>query len=326
MRSLMPGLLLAAVLSQAAAAADTQTVAYPGPCDASAAVAMSSTLFLVANDEDNVLRANRQGQTAPPVYSLDLSRFLAPDPDRPEVDLEAAAPVGNRIYWIASHSTSGKGKASPGRRRFFATDVSVINDQVSLAPVGLPYKGLVQAFEDTPALRDLQLAKAATIAPELPGGLNIEGLSATPTGELLIGFRNPVPEGKALLIPLKNPAEVIAGKSARLGSPIALDLAGRGVRSIEYVAARREYLIVAGPAGDGGAFGLYRWSGNPVEAPRPVPDIAFTGLQPEAMAPDGKERVWIFSDDGSRPLDNGKACKDTAAARQSFRGLSVAAP
>jgi len=318
---LLLGLLLASVLSQAAPA--PQTVAYPGPCDASAAVAIGDGLFLVANDEDNVLRAYRHGQPALPVYALDVSAFLAPDPALPEVDLEAAAPVGNRIYWIGSHSTNGKGKARPSRRRFFATDAQVVNDHVTLTPVGQPYRDLIRAFGDTPALRHLHLATAARIAPELPGGLNIEGLSATPSGALLIGFRNPVPEGKALLIPLENPAGVIAGQAARLGAPIALDLAGRGVRSIEYVAARQEYLIVAGPAGDSGVFGLYRWSGNPMTAPRPVPDTEFTGLQPEALAPDGQGQVWAFSDDGSRLLDDGKACKDSAPDRQSFRGLSV---
>jgi len=313
----MLALLLASILTQAA------PVAYPGPCNASAAVALVNGLFVVANDEDNVLRAYRHDRAAPPVYSLDLSTFLEADPARPELDLEGAAAVGDRIYWIGSHSTSRKGKASPGRRRFFATSVSVVKDQVTLTPMGLPYKDLVRAFEDTPALRDLHLATAAGIAPERPGGLNIEGLSATPTGELLIGFRNPIPEGKALLIPLVNPAEVIAGRPARLGAPIALELGGRGVRSIEYVAARREYLILAGPAGDGGVFGLYRWSGNPGEPPQPVAGVDFTGLQPEALTQDAKGSAWIFSDDGSRLLDDGKACKDSVAARQSFRGLSV---
>lgn len=317
----MLGLLLASVLSQATPV--PRTVAYPGPCDASAAVAISSTLFLVANDEDNVLRAYRHDRPVPPVYSLDVSGFLETNPAKPEVDLEGAARVGNRIYWIGSHSTNRKGKASPSRRRLFATDVQIVNDQVTLTTAGLPYKDLVQAFEDTPALRHLHLAKAAGIAPERPGGLNIEGLSATPTVALLIAFRNPILEGKALLIPLENPAEVIRGEPASLGAPIALELGGRGVRSIEYVAGRKEYLIVAGPAADGGTFGLYRWSGNPLDPPRPVPGIDYTGLWPEALTQEGKGPVWIFSDDGGRRIDDGKDCKDSPAARQRFRGLSV---
>ena len=316
-------LLLAAIVTQAAPL--TSSEAYPGPCDASAAVAISGALFVLANDEDNVLRAYRHDRAAPPVYSLDVSSFLEPKPAKSEVDLEGATTVGNRIYWIGSHSTNSKGQASPSRRRCFATDAQVVNGQVHLTPVGLPYKDLVQAFENTPALRHLHLATAAGIAPERPGGLNIEGLSATPTGALLIGFRNPIPEGKALLIPLENPAEVIAGNPARLGAPLALDLGGRGVRSIEYVAEDREYLIVAGPAGDGGVFGLYRWSGKSGDPPQPVVGVDFTGLQPEALADDGQGGpVWIFSDDGGRLLDNGKACKDEKATRQRFRGLSVA--
>ena len=85
------------------------------------------------------------------------------------MDLEAAAALGNRIYWIGSHSTNSKGKANPSRRRLFATDVKVVGDQVTLTPVGLPYLGLVQAFNDSPALRNLHLAKVRNDCTGAPG-------------------------------------------------------------------------------------------------------------------------------------------------------------
>ena len=71
--------------------------------------------FVVANDEDNVLRIYREGRTAAPVSALDLSEFLKSDPKHPEADIEAAARIGNRIYWIASHGTNSEGELRSGR-------------------------------------------------------------------------------------------------------------------------------------------------------------------------------------------------------------------
>ena len=314
----MLGLLLAAALSQ--------TVAYPGPCDASAAVAISSTLFLVANDEDNVLRAYRLGQPAPPVYSLDLSRFLATDPNRPEVDLEAAAPVGKRIYWIASHSTNGKGKASPSRRRFFATDVSVVNDQVTLTTVGQPYTDLVQAFEDTPALRDLQLAQAATIAPELPGGLNIEGLSATPTRRVADRFPQSRSAGQGAADPAGKPRRGHCGPGRAAGRPHCAG-SGRARRAQHRVRGRAAGIPDRGRDRPATAVCSASIAGPGIRWTHPALFRALTSRgcsrRRWPAAPDGQGPVWIFSDDGSRLLDDGKACKNSRAGRQSFRGISV---
>lgn len=86
-------------------------------------------------------------------------------------------------------------------------------------------------------LDQFNLKEAETKAPKAEGGLNIEGLTATPEGELLIGFRNPIPDGKALLLPLKNPSDLVKNPDtakAIFGEPITLDLGGLGIRSIEY--------------------------------------------------------------------------------------------
>ena len=91
-----------------------------------------------------------------------------------------------------------------------------------------------------------RLADASRLSAEAEGGFNIEGLAATPEGKLLIGLRNPLPQRRALVVPLENPAELIEGKTARFGLPIELDLDQRGIRSLELVGA--SYLIVAGPS------------------------------------------------------------------------------
>ena len=57
--------LLAVSIATPTAAQQIST--FNGPCDASAAVALDASHFIVANDENNTLRIYRQGQPAPVV-------------------------------------------------------------------------------------------------------------------------------------------------------------------------------------------------------------------------------------------------------------------
>ena len=84
---------------------------YHGPCDASAAVALDAGHFVVGDDEQNMLYIYRRGQ-AQAIASLNLSKFLDTGSNQ-ESDIEGAAAVGQRIYWISSHGRDGKGKARP---------------------------------------------------------------------------------------------------------------------------------------------------------------------------------------------------------------------
>ena len=162
---------------------------------------------------------------------------------------------------------------------------------------------------------------AATRPPEAPDGLNIEGLAATPNGKLLIGFRNPIPGGLALVVPIENPKGLVKGKKAKFGSPIELDLGGRGIRSIELVGS--SYLVVAGPPADSGSFALYRWSGKFGDAATVVQGIDFKSLHPEALfALPGTDTVQVLSDDGGVETD-GVACKDRDKSKQSFRSTII---
>jgi len=300
---------------------------YRGPCDASAAVALDAEHFVVGNDEDAVLRIYRRGRATPVVRGLDLSGFLDVSPGD-EVDIEAAARVGGRIYWISSHGRSGAGRKEESRRRFFATDVvdGVTGRPAYLRTVGAPYTGLLRAMERAPELRPYRLHDAARRAAEADGGFNIEGLATTPDGRLLVGLRNPLPHGRALLIPLLNPAAVVAGEqAAELGRAIELDLAGRGIRSIERVGA--SYLIVAGPPADAGSFMLFRWSGTAGDAPQVLTDVDLQDLRPEALfvMPGGKH-IELLSDDGGIRTAAGKECKKLPRQQQSFRSLTLPLP
>ena len=303
-------------------------------CDASAAVPISSSLFVVANDEDNILRVYKRDESGESVYSKDISTDLKIKPKKkhseadilnyPEADIEGATLIGNRIYWITSHGTNSGGEQKPNRHRIFATDIEHNGDKVNLKPVGTPFVDLVQALENADNLKPFNLGKAAEKAPESEGGLNIEGLASTPEGHLLIGFRNPIPDKKALLVTLENPQAVIEDKKQpKLGKPISLDLGGLGIRSIEYSQAKSVYFIIAGSYNDDGNFQLYSWSGKTDDAATLVKGVDFQGLNPEALIiyPEEKTRIQILSDDGSKDVE-GVACKDLKNAEdKSFRSI-----
>ena len=284
---------------------------YRGLSDASAAAALDAERFVVADDERNRLKIYRRGVADPRAF-IDLSAFLGTNPGK-ESDLEGAAAVGQRIYWISSHGRSAKGEAQPRRRRFFATEP---NAAAMLAPVGQAYAGLLDDLIACPLLQRYRLAEAAEKVPEAPGGFNIEGLAAAADGSLLIGLRNPMPAGKALLIPMINPAEVVLGARALFGPAVELDLGGLAVRSIDLVGLA--YMIVAGPPGNVGGFSLWQWSGAPGEAARRLDHPDLRALHPEALfAIPGTRSVQILSDDG------GPAAKGLPEAQQTFRSITV---
>ena len=291
---------------------------YSGMCDASAAVAIDAETFIVANDEDNTLRVFRRNsagrEPAAPIAEADLSGFLKPQ-GKPETDIEGAARLGDQVYWITSHGRNKSAKLRPSRYRFFATKVTRNGRQITIEPTGKPYMRLLDDLLADERLAKYKLKAASKKAPKAKDALNIEGLCAVPNRGLIFAFRNPIRKGKALLVPLKNAADVVAGAArAEFGKPIELDLAGLGVRSIEYDELNRRFIIVAGPYKSGvGDFRLYHWSGDPAQVPKHV-KLDFAKLNPEALfiyPGGGKNRIHILSDDGTRKID-GKDCKTLA--------------
>lgn len=315
------GILLS--LGLPSANANPTAVTCRGMCDASAVVALGSEHFVVADDEDNLLRVYSRTHGGLPLHTFDLSSFLRVDPKSPEVDLEGAAPLGDRVYWISSHARNKDGKERVSRRRLFATTLSEVNGTFTIQPVGRPYLNLLTDLMQDPRLKPFNLATAARRAPKSKNALNIEGLCATPEGHLLIGFRNPIPAGKALIVRLLNPAEVIEGKSARLGGTLLLDLGGLGIRSLARSGDR--YLIVAGAYDGRGQSLLFEWHGG-ADAPRPLPRAELAGLNPEAiefLTENGVQRLLVVSDDGTRKI-GGQDCKTlTDPNLKCFRALTI---
>ena len=294
---------------------------YYGASDASAAVAVNKDTFIVADDENNVLRVYKTNNPSLPVSSLDLSIFLAVDPEHPETDIEGATMVGDRIYWITSHGRNKNGKMRTSRYRFFATKVNVQNQHVEITPIGIPCHTLVHNLVKTKAARQLGLENVTrfntnlkkrqreSLAPK-KAGLNIEALCASADGNTLyIGFRNPRPyethtsRAKALVVPLENPRLVIEkGGQPDFGEPILWNLGGLGIRSMEYSPFHKFYFIVAGTHNQESKFALYRWLGEKNTQPAFVTEICTDNYDftPEALAVfKGSNRLLLLSDDGS---------------------------
>jgi hypothetical protein len=298
-----------------------ECLVFRGASDASAAVAVSDDMFVVADDENNILRLYETSKAGQPIASFDMTSFLDIEPDHPEADIEAAAMIGSRIYWITSHGRNKDGKLRPNRYRFFATDVFIENRSVNLRPAGKPYRNLIHELLKTQPARRLGLDKATRFGAELKKkdreklapkneGLNIEGLCASPDGGILyIGFRNPRPKdrqtsrAKAIVIPLLNPNRIIdVGEPPVFSEPILWDLNGLGIRSMEYSRFHKACFIIAGGPDEDVGFTLYRWSGRPDSMPVLERELSMgkSKFTPEALIPFEKsKRLLMLSDDGS---------------------------
>ncbi len=313
------GLILSTAVGFEAAAQKIKTETFTGMCDASAAVALGENEFLVANDEDNNLRVfNLNTPNEPQILGLsEIYKGVIFDGEDLEIDLEGAARIGDRIFWIGSHSTSKKGNFRAARHRLFAVQISrAASGKYNAVAAGQIYTNLIAEIEQDARFNDFKIKEAKAIKPKDTGGLSIEGLAAAPDGSLLIAFRNPLRGGqikdgfliggKALIVKLLNPTEVIKGAAARFDAPVELDLGGYGIRSLEYNAAKENFFIVAGPYHANEQTPrevnrIYTWSGKPKDTPKLEKNFNLTEFNIEAafFFPSSENNAWLFSDDGN---------------------------
>jgi hypothetical protein len=294
--------------------------------DASASVPQDADFMWVADDENQVLRLFRRGQSGLPVAGFDFSAQLELT-DSPEADIEGAFRIGNRIYWTASHGNSSGGSQRLSRRRLFATDISGSGASATLAYVGR-YDGLrddLITWGDTNGYAFSATSNGT--APTNPTSFNIEGFTLAPDGvTAYLGFRAPrVPlpgRNKALIASIANFESWFnngapAG-SPTIGAPIELDLGGRAIRSLECNA--NGCIIVAGNTDETGNFKLYTWSGNPADAPLPrAADLSELSVEalvelpasPFVDAAGDNLSVQLISDNGTRDFyASGQEAKD----------------
>jgi hypothetical protein len=292
---------------------------FRGICDASAMEMLDNDLFLVADDEDNMLRIYSRSREGLPVAAYDFSRFLGLTKRTKEIDFEGSARIGDHIFFISSHGANSKGKFQPSRHRLFAVRVTG-EERLVIRPSGY-YSQLYRDLSEAPELASFNLRRAASLPPKAPGGLNIEGLAATPEGHLLIGFRSPIPGGDALVLPIQNPMDLLRGQRAQFGRPILVSLNGLGIRSVTRY--RDGYLMVAGSYLSDQASHLYRWNGRLSEAiliTREMPG------NPEGMAvltDIGRDVLFALSDDGTVKVGNHDCKKLKDSSQKVFRAYEM---
>jgi hypothetical protein len=278
-----------------------------GGSDGSTALAIDSNWMLVGDDENQVLRLYNRRESGFPVWQFDVTPFLgltdleAGVPR--EIDIEGSTRVGNRLFFIGSHSHSSTAEGRTNRSRIFAVDLSGTGTNISLSYVGrYDYLKLDLVSWDANNAHGkgadyygLTASSEPGVDPKGTNGFNIEGLTmmAGSANAALIGFRAPIVSATgrtfALLVPVLNFADLATSDappgSAIFGPAIELDLYGRGVRSIEGNISG--YIIVGGPPisltnNYPMDFRLYTWNGDRNQnAQQRAADLS--GLNPEGI-------------------------------------------
>ncbi|MFF1413640.1 DUF3616 domain-containing protein [Streptomyces sp. NPDC058289] len=297
-----------------------------GSADSSAAVDVGGGYALVADDETNVLRLYDRSRSGAPVKSWDLGPALG---IKKEADIEAAARVGDTVYWTGSLGNNKDGKYKAERNTVFTTRLTGTGADTEIV-FGSAYKGLREdliAWDTANGNRyGFAAGTAAGKIPKSIDGFNVEGLEFAPgsTTTAYLGFRAPLAPavigGKALVVPVTNFDKVISsGTKATFGAGIELDLGGLAIRDIRKNAAD-QYLILAGSwAADDNSdpYALYQWDGIAGHAPVKRADLPTTdpgGWEAIVAVPDvsvAGARVQLITDSGSADLyGDGTEAKD----------------
>ena len=204
------------------------------------------------------------------------------------------------VYAITSHSRDDDGDEKKSRERLvrFRIDGHKVVDTK-----------VVEGLKSTLTERHPVLAAAARMQDvKGGGGLNIEALEISPDQKrLLIGFRSPVHDGRALVASVENPSGIFESDEApRVAAVLEeLDLGGHGIRGLSYVPTLGAYLVIGGPVSrERAKFDLWLWSGHRGAPARRVTVAGLRSLErAEGVCPaviDGEQRVMIVSDDGNR--------------------------
>ncbi len=287
---------------------------YTGSCDGSGAVALDADHFIVANDETSKLLVFHRYEPGPPLQTVNIRKSLDLKKNE-EADLEAMARIEDRIYLIGSHARGRDGKKEKERRKLVGIQIQRSNTGYTFHPVGDAYEDLLDDLTGHPGFATLKLKSAARASGNTPDALNIEGLCAAADGSLWLCFRGPRIGGRALLIPLLNPEDALAGAKARFGLHVPLDLHERPIRGADNF--QGQILLIADGNGKDRPPALYRWDGQSSAATQlTIPEINILDPESILLYPDtGLQSLQILSDDGNRRLIE-KDCKDSKDASQ----------
>lgn len=217
------------------------------------------------------------------------------------VDLEGVAvDQTGYIYAISSHSRNSAGDEKTSREKLVRFRIEGDRVVEPVEAIGLK-RSLLAAHPLLAAAAEIRDVKNM-------GGLNIEALAMTPDdSSLLVGFRSPLLEQRAIVAFIENPQAVFeSGEQPVIAARLAtLDLGGDGIRGMAYVRLLAGYLVISGPTNrEQVQFGLWFWGGNSDDPARRVTVAGLPGFEhAEGICPaliDGEQRIIIVSDDGSK--------------------------
>jgi hypothetical protein len=316
--------------ASAASATPANTFWHTGMSDASDGIVIDDNYFISGDDELNVLNVYARSNSGLPLVSYNYTSSLnLPNPSKPEVDIEAATKstsCANRVYWLGSMSNNSSFQVTPNRDRIFATSYSGSGAATTFAFVG--YASLrvsILSWGDSNGY-NFTASAAEGVDSKLVNGFAAEGMVFGPDNTTLyIGLRAPlVPTAtrkNAVIAPIAN-FETWFNNGApsgnpTFGSPIELDLGGRGIRDIIHL-ANGTYIILAGnPTGSPITSAIYKWTGNAADAPILVTSSANAVLNMEGVMPINNagilalDKLQIISDGGGDILYNdGTESKD----------------
>lgn len=204
------------------------------------------------------------------------------------------------IYAITSHSRDDDGDEKKSRDKLVRFR---IEGDRAVAPKVV--KGIKPALTSAHPV----LAAAAAIRDvKSDAGLNIEALDMSPDQQrLLIGFRSPLLDARAIIASIDNPSAIFESDEPPRVAPTltTLDLGGDGIRGMSHIPALDGWLLISGPvARQQVQFRLWFWSGQADRPARPVTVPGLPGFEhAEGVSPaliDGRQQVIFVSDDGNR--------------------------
>lgn len=217
-------------------------------------------------------------------------------------DIEGASGgADGTFFMITSHSLNKKNQRSDKREQFVQLR---LEDGQSARLLG--NRGIREAII-------AELLKIDTGFADRENEINIEGICLSKTGAMLIGLRTPLYKGRAIVLSLLNPYEIVSDHfSAKfLDKPLLLDLGGAGVRAMAYSDSADEYFFVSEVETKKKKMRprLWSWDGKKGHA---VVRMDFPGLKQmrniEGVTffnADGKNMTLFVCDDGNKKKKQG---------------------
>lgn len=253
-----------------------------GSSDLSSAVDVGDDHVIAVSSEDNKIRLYKKAESNQPVKEFDF----AADIGATNADLESMARANDTLYVLGSHgNSSSDGDLKPARDVMFTAAIEGSGADTTLTFVAkrTGLRDAIKAWDESHGnALGIAAGQAAGKKANDPDGFNIEGfeLAAGSTTTGYLGFRSPVKDGKAVLVPVQGLGAMLTG-TPTFGDPVFLDLGGRTVREIRKN-GDDEYLISAHAGAASPEWKLFAWDGNPdhqaVDVSNlPAPDANRTG-------------------------------------------------